>query len=195
MEKYLYYERGEEWVRVNADSYSQGAPAGGGRPKGGKCPGQQYEVIWYITDYEFDQIRNVVTRAPRTYNRNGFVIGGNWKGPTLEFNPTPPGAYVGNSYTWLRKNDGSAIIGYYVGGQTATNRVTEVTDYGLVSIKPRYPNSYVPCAADDEGSCETVFKLSGLTVLTLDSCPKITKGDGCGECCRQLLPLIKTLHV
>lgn len=181
MENYLYYERDDEWVRVDADNYTQ-------QPKvaqtsvipssTGQCPTLYQLTIRFeglgIRGWEeyprnvsiraFGPIEGKVTVIPGTYGQQGVRATINSTGesqPTLIVNEPPFGYWDARNFRiTARREDGQ-------------------------------PDN---CDAPAEG-CETRFYRDGNLVLTLDNCPAITNGQGCQECCRELLPAMRSLTI
>lgn len=177
MDSYLYYKRGAEWVRVKASKYTRETVPS----QGGQCVGQQYIVTWSVTSKYYPAFYD---GRQYTNNRTRIVDGGNWKGPMRA--KATPDTHVGTRYA----NDQPDVSFYEMEANKG-----EILSIFNVKVVPRYPETYVPCAADSGGSCSTKFSLNGQTVLMLASCPQVTDGRGCSECCGELLAIAKQMQV
>lgn len=177
MQPYLYYRRDDEWVRVAADAYERVTEPS----QGGQCDGQSYAVTW-TTVYEITRGRfaGEVRETTLTDFATGPV-----EGPMLQpSNPTQRSGYIAANHPNGRWFSPNRFVDYVI---------LRLRD---ISIVPRFPDSYVSCPADSEGTCSTVFTLNGNEVLTLGSCPEVTTGpNGCRNCCRELLPIARSITV
>ncbi len=174
MPRYFYYRRGEEWVRVLADSFTQGPPP--------SAPGQ-CENVGYVGLVEYTRGDGLVQVAgtgavwgpvtgvflyPLTGGNNVFI--------------GCHGSYYG-AYS-------SEVVYLFVVQDGATN-------YTHAEIIQLYRIDGLPddCAA--AGGCQTEFFLNGNSVLVIPTCPEVldsSEENECSDCCRQLLPLARSIR-
>jgi hypothetical protein len=174
---YLYYRRNDEWVRVQADSYERQYQSDPTYFTGGQCVAE-YSVIFTVDQYTSAgvYVNTLIDRA----------LGQFADGPISDVSLTDANKRV-RVYDRL----GSKVF-----------QLTNSNNYMLnlrnvkVSRRNGVADNCGNTAGSTTGDCSTVFKLaSGATVLTLPSCPEITDGKGCSECCRELLPLARSIAI
>lgn len=177
MTDYLYYRRGEEWARVTSDSYSRKSNSNPLYYPGGQC------LVDYRIFFTVDQINDkgvyVNTLVDRSIGQ--FVKGPIW---SVEI-----------------RDEKRRVISIGPNGITATFRPVNST-YTLMNLRnikiPRRDGLADSCGDSPyliAGDCQTIFKKNGSAVLTLDSCPEVSDGRGCSECCGQLVAIAKQIKI
>ncbi len=177
MVSYLYYRRGDEWVRVNADSYEQITESGPPPSPTGNCS----------TKYRVFATYTVTSRSGKyLHTREDWPI-----------SSTVPGPVTGVAI----ENEGRIVAVYNANGLYAGRSVSSgsVRASELLGVKHTridgLPDDCPPPGnGGDSGECSTVFSLEGSEVLTLDHCPEITE-NSCRDCCSELLNLARRIRV
>lgn len=165
MDSYLYYKRGEEWVRVNADSYSTETEPS----EGGQCP------TFYGYTINFGYLRFGVT-TQRQIVRN-CTSSQRFLGPM---------SLVWTSKTISVQNPTQTLLLLSAVGTSDTITSASIT-YAICGLEP--DNCGPP------GACKTLFQLNGSTVLTLNECPEVMERDSCSDCCAELLPIARRISI
>jgi hypothetical protein len=184
---FLYYRRGDEWVRVDADAYSQVTSG-----SVGECPTLYDVYVTAICEYY-------------PFNGSGTIqyLGhytGQISGPLSEITFLIPGVLVGGMASFLVPGLDYARNGTPVGGlfgsdplNTPKNRgnnlLTGPWEYQSITRVDGLPDD---CGA---GGCQTIFTAGGVEVLRLNECPEITDGRECSDCCREILPLLRAIRI
>lgn len=175
MEKYLYYKRGDEWVRVKADAYSLEYQNDPTTFNGGQC------VVEYRVLFTVDQLNSTGGYVNTLVDRS---IGQFVKGPIYEVKIS---------------NDKKRVISIGPNGTSASfssvNSTYTFSNLRNIKVSRRdgLPDSCGNSPGQGAGTCSTIFKLNGSTVLTLGTCPEITNGRGCSDCCKELLPIARSI--
>lgn len=205
MDSYLYYRRGDEWVRVSADSYDQ-------TPENipGQCVDVRYRVTIRAAAFRPDgTVRVAATDLPiNCFGPIGTVIGFNDLRPTgsravgvlLPCNgviDSQTSSDVATAerlgYTGTRGN-ATRPTGFVVAGiryLTSGGGLTGVTTQVISVTAVRQDG-----LPDDCGSrCTTKFYRNDSLTLELPDCPEVTNGRGCSDCCAELLPLARSIRI
>ncbi len=178
MESYLYYKRGDEWVRVNADRYSrEQVTIGGEYPPvpGGQC----------VATYRVKVRRSSRLSGP------GPIETVDIAGPIEE----RVGPYTGP------ENDRRRVHGLFDRfnrNRIGSNNEELINPITFIWISVDRKDGLPDNCGDGPGSeteCHTKFYKDDSLVLSLSSCPEVTSGRGCSECCQELLPMIRSLHI
>lgn len=184
MTDYLYYRRGEEWVRVDADRYERiTKPGSSAGFSGGQC------VIGYFVFYTYSAN---FQGTPRGGSGNVAFGEGPIIGMEIEYGPsnidTAPNL---GCYIYLNDSTGRNVVASF-GGYNWQGQPTVQID----SIRRR-DNQPDNCGdpPSTPATCETEFYRSGNLVLTLPDCPEITDGRGCSACCSDLLPILQGIRM
>lgn len=178
MADYLYYRRSEEWVQVQADSYERISSDG----PTGQCPGILYRITFtqnfVYTQFGSNYQENIQGSAVRTIDRRGPIAG-------------PIHYFEGQiAYVDIFIGPNQARINWNVrsGRRFVVTDSLPPTNISMVPLEDLPPEC-------QSSSCETSFTLNGSETLRLSHCPEITNGRGCSDCCRELLPLLRSLHI
>ncbi len=187
MPSYLYYRRDDEWVRVEADNYSQITTTTTPEFEGGQCCGDWYNVkgtVDHISQTTGDV--NVLT-----FNIGGVITNrlfGPVRGLVMGVDST------GRDRLFIAASDINCNYLLYTartassGRYLANGRISSVTQLNSPPRDCGNPAS--------QSTCETTFTLNGLTVLALPTCPEVTNGqDDCSDCCAQLLPIARSITI
>ena len=175
-QSYFYYKRGEEWVRVRADSYSREYQSDPAAFEGGQCA-TAYSIfatvdVWYKGKILTVGQEENTGRRPITGPIVRVFIREDEKGILAQ-----------------RSDGGFGSVGRFQEFGTTFRNLRNVR---LVRVDAKPDN----CGSlPSTGPCSTEFRLNNSVVLALNSCPEITDGRGCSECCRELLPIIRSLHI
>lgn len=198
MPSYLYYQRGDEWVRVNADSFTQGSSG----PTNGYCAGTYYiveavgqciyreglsgQIIYtcYWRSSIFQQTAAVIGPVGAIVTPFVQVGGLSGFGPAINIRDGTPNIKGMNAYNNSLGKNRQFQSG---NNRTLNASITKITANGGLDNCPPPPGS--------AGACQTIFRLNGAITLTLQSCPAITDGRGCSDCCSEILPLIRSLRI
>ena len=176
MPDYLYYRRGDEWVRVDADSYERKHESDPNYTPLGKCENVRYNVGYYI----------YYIYAYGGAERRVYVYWSGVYGPITKIDAGADGVVYGaiktrdGVLTSVKAQDGAGVL-----------RFPEELYIARFDGGPDNcgdPNGGV-------GKCTTVFKRNGSIVLALDSCPDVTNGDECADCCKELLPMARSITI
>jgi hypothetical protein len=196
MSRYFYYRRNDEWVRVLADSYTQGSPP----PSPGECP----------TTYRwsFDCLCKVYPSSgspPYTYLGSYYQL---VYGPISQYQLVLPGTLVGGMQDFQAAPLEYSLNGVVTGGfqtsdpnYTYKNRsnnivIGPVSNLVITRLDGQADNCSSGGGGGGGGACQTRFFLSGVQVLGLDSCPEVLdSADDCSDCCRLLLPIARAISI
>jgi hypothetical protein len=118
----------------------------------------------------------------RSFNRTLNFTFNNLNGPLTGFE-----AYIQNGNCWARVRANGAWVNNNSG--ISGNSVVQQPFDIVITRSDGQPDN---CGV---GSCQTRFTLNGQQTLTLPTCPEISDGRGCRDCCRELLPLLRSIHV
>lgn len=187
----LYYKRGDEWVQVaSATRHTQqsSAPVGQcptlysedivvqcinyGRPWRGE-PAQNYTATYRLHSIQ-GPLGSPVMPSPRT---GGFPV---WRadGPTVDYRYA--NGSIGNPYSGVSHTGASPFNG--------DNQALSLLSRQITRLDGQADNCGI-------GSCITKFYNGNTLILELDSCPKVTDGEGCSDCCRRLLPMLRGITI
>ncbi len=209
MPSYLYYRRGGEWVRVNADSFTQ-VPQPGGL---GQCSDSYtLSVTFNGTRVSTNAFLGPFTRTTATATgpitgivgvnpnlgslQGGYVWGVRFRAGNLTGASWPSGVYVSPNSSLGVQLGVSATDPYKTGflsgngggGGFIVNPIN-ITNVSYTRLNGQADNCGVP-------TCQTIFKLGNSTVLTLSTCPEISEGpNACSDCCAQLLPIARSISI
>ena len=173
----LYYRRGEDWIRVNADSYTQALGPGSGF-LGGQCVGIRYRIVVSYDNY----LRGTFSKRDTRILSSSYL--GKIQGVRIDYSSVTSQIIVLHDNRETRADYESTS-----NTQWYNIRIESVTRLaGLPDDCGNGPD-YVP------GGCVTTFTLNGSTVLTLNSCPEVTNGNECRHCCKELLPIARRIDV
>jgi hypothetical protein len=146
---YLYYRRGDEWVRVDAD-------------------------------------RSTIAVTPSGYQ---FYVGPNWIRSGSNGCPLG-GEYI--AYYGATPVPASPTARFYSNGfGECTGEIYLLNFNGHNALFKGYPT----WMEEKLLGCETKFYKNNDLVLRLSSCPEVTNGRGCNDCCRELLPLLRGVRI
>lgn len=198
MPSYLYYRRGDEWVRVNADAFTTQTD----RPANGYCSGTFYIVeavgqaiyrpgvsgetiytcYWRSSTLQqsaavIGPVGEIVTPFVQVGGLSGF-------GPPLQIRDGTPNIKGMSAYD---NSFGRNRLFQSGNNRTLSATITKITPNGGLDNCPPPPGS--------PSGCTTIFTLNGAETLRINTCPEITDGRGCTDCCSEVLPLIRSIRI
>lgn len=207
MADYLYYRREDEWVRVDADTFTQELESTAGQGQG-----VFYRVDVVISAYQPSSGRTFGPRNMATgvygpvvrvmggnvyYPQNdsstlGFVVAGHGNPARYSFFEESGAGYFGYAYSSGVRSYQPEVTARFVpalgGGGGLSDVIVNLDDVAISRID----------GLPDQGgeTCKTKFYRNGALVLTLNECPDVIDGPhDCSECCSQLLAIARNITV